>query len=412
MVARKRKNVKRKRAPVRRVRRRGMRRRASKRRRLGGSGRQQTLQRLWGAAAAGSGYSVIKDAVDTVTSAYGPRKRARTGTLTRRKPSDEGTGGYSQWTQMYKSGRFGRLTGKKIDSMSLEKLVFNHRRIGPFNDYGQVFLTNFVGATGRLDLPCILFELNSCNNFINGTLTNYSPVYRMYKETSGEIGFFAENSQGADGTALDPNWKLESNPHIATSAQAYPGDNAIHKWSSLDLELWGCRNKPTKYIVQLVQFAEDVCPGPTAVLTEQAAEFWESMIKHYTYSPLAKMEDGWSKKKMKILKQYKINLDPTANYENDPDPHVKTLKLFYRFNRKSNFQWKYSNPNVLSIANMNDADWKTEGGQNRTQVHPSARIFVMIRASNFTRVNSPNPIDNTTNPSLSWVLKSCWLCNA
>lgn len=353
----------------------------------------------------------MKDAVDTVTSAYRPRKRARTGSLTRRKPGDEGTGSYAQWTQMYKQGRFGKLTGKKIDSMSLERLVFTHRRIGPFNDYGQVFLTNYVGASGRLDFPLLLFELNSCNNYINGSLVNHSPVRRMYQETTNEIGWFAENGQGADGTAVDASWKLENNPHISTVASAYPGEQAIHKWSSLDLELWGCRNKPTKYMVQLVQFSEDVLPDWNN-RTGQSAEFWQSLVKHYTYSPLAKMDDGYSKKKMKILKQYKVNLDPTANYENDPDPHVKTLKLYYKFNRKSNFQWQFANPDVQSIANMNDADWRVEGGQNQTQVHPNARIYVMVRASNFTRITSPAVVDNTTNPSLSWRLRTCWLTNA
>lgn len=408
-MVRRRKYARRKRR-VTRPRRRAVRKRITKRRRLGTTGRQQTLQRVWGAAVAGSGYSVIKDAVDAVTSASGPRKRARTATRTRRKPGEEGTGGYAQWTQRYAQARFGRLTPKKIDSLSLERVIFTHRRIGPFNDYGQQWLPNYIAANGIWECPLYLFELNSCNNFINGTKTDHSPVKRLY-QSGQEIGWLDVQGHTSDGNVLSAAWQTENSSHLNTASMTFPGDTAIHKWSSLDLELWGCRNKPTKYHIMLCQISEDVLPD-YAQTGGQRAEFWQSMVKHYTYSPLAKMDDGYSKKKFKILKQYKVNLDPTASYENDPDPHVKTLKLFYRFNRKCNFKWVFSTPNPLTITDMNQPDWKAELNQNTNQVHPNARLYVMIRASNFTQITSPAVVDNTTNPSMSWNLRTCYLVNS
>lgn len=381
MVARKRKYVRRKRRAAR-PRRRATRRRVVKRRRLGGAGRQQTLTRLWGAAAAGTGYNAIRDIAETVSSAAGPRKRARTRTRTRRGPGEEGTGGYAQWTQRYAQARFGRLTPKKIDSLSLDRVVFTHRRIGPFNDYGQVFFGNYITATGAWETPLYLFELNSCNNYINGNKTSFNPVKRL-TQVGTAMRWVDVAGHQADGTTFDAAWQAENSSHLDSSSLTFPGDTAIHKWSSLDLELWGCKNKPTKFHVMLCQLSEDVLPD-YADRSGQSAEFWQAMIKHYTYSPLAKIDDGFSKKKLKILKQYKVNLDPTASYENDPDPHVKTLKLFYRFNRKSNFKWMFSTPNVMSITDMNQPDWRNELGQNSNQVHPNARLYVMIRASNFT----------------------------
>lgn len=333
--------------------------------------------------------------------------RAR-GTKLRRR-NKEGTGSYSQWTQDYKAGRFGRLTGKKIDSLSYDRVIYCHRRIGPFNDYGQVWLSNYFSPNSTQFYPLFLFELNSCNNMINGVYTGAAPVVQLTQNGTNMNWeqFYAQNPNGTLGSAY---WQQEMTGHTAGSAGSVPLMNAIHKWSSLDLELWGCRNKPTKYHICLCQFSEDVLPDfGTAV--NQAAEFWQAMVKHYTYSPLAKMDDGFNRKKMKILKQYTYNIDPTANFENDPDPHVKTVKLFYKFNRKTNFAWKFSDPQVQGVVDMNDPDWRQEVNSVQTNAHPNARIYVMVRASNFTKITSPNPITNDTTPSFSWRMRTCWMVN-
>lgn len=271
-------------------------------------------------------------------------------------------------------------------------------------------MENKTYANGDWNIPLLLFELNSCNNYINGSLVNHAPVKQLYQNGS-TMGWKDIQGQTTVGTAgLSAAWQVEESAHTSGSSQTFPGETAIHKWSSIDLELWGCRNKPTKYLVQLVQFSEDVLPDYNAFVGTRA-EYWQSLVKHYTYSPLAKMDDGYNRKKMKILKQYKINIDPTATYENDPDPHVKTLKLYYKFNRKCNFAWQTYNPVVQTISDMNDADWNNTANQNTTQVHPNGRIYLMIRASNFTQLPPATAADNSTTPSISWRMRTCFLTN-
>lgn len=382
----------------------------SKRRKLQGKSQtfQNALRITSGLTAGKSVYDATKEAIG----ALGGKRaaRMRTGGLRKRKREDEGTGSYAQWTQAYKSARFGRLTGRKVDRLSTERVIFTHRRIGPFNDYGQLFMANSVAANGIYTLPLVLFELNSCNNVINGVYTDHNPVRQLY-QTGTSVAWTPVNGQVATGgTASEARWQLETSSHGVTGNGSVPLESAIHKWSSLDLELWGCRNKPTKYMVQLVQFSEDVLPDYNQY-GGAIAEFWQSIVKHYTYSPLAKMDDGFNRKKMKILKQYKFNIDPTANFENDPDPHVKTLKLYYKFNRMCNFMWKFNNETPQTVADMQDSDWKQEANQVQTQVHPNARIYVMIRASNFTTIQPGGSVDNTTTPSISWRLRTCYMIN-
>lgn len=414
-----RKYVKRRRVRRPRVRRRRVARRVSKRRKLGQLTIPESLRRY-----AVQRHRAFKDKVMNIAASAGvvraaPRKKIR-GRSRRAVPmetDDPGTGSYSQWTQAYKSGRFGRLTPKKIDSLSLNRIIFTHRMLGPFNDYGQVFMKNWLKTDGQIEYPLMLMELNSCNNLILGTVTNHSPVRTLYQTADAAVDakrmfWYAQPGLLSDGTVDSTgSWQLENSPGTSNASLTFPHEGAIHKWSSIDLELWGCRNKPTKYHIALVQFAEDVLPD-WGQRSDQSAEFWQSLVKHYTYSPMAKIDDGWNKKKMKILKQYVYNIDPTASFENDPDPHVKTLKIYYKFNRKCNFSWQFNGPEVQTVADMADEDWKREHGQNQCQVHPNARVYLMIRASNFTRITAPAVIDNTTTPSISWRLRTCYLVNS
>lgn len=393
----------------RKSRRTGRRSRVA-RRKLGGSG--VLAPRTPAKIAKAMGITGVVGAASRIAKKALGKRRSAGGTRTNlKRRKQQGTGSYSQWTQDYKSARFGKLTGKKVDSMSTDRLVMTHRLLGPFNDYGQAWLRNYEDQNGNQAYPLYLFELNSCNNIINGIATGVNPVNSMYQNGTG-IYWSPQNGQlPAGGAATQSQWQLENSSHQANTAGSVPLQHAIHKWSSLDLELWGTRNKPTKFTIQLVQFSEDVLPD-YGVRTQQASEFWQSLVKHYTYSPLAKMDDGFNRKKMKILRQYTYNIDPTANFENDPDPHVKTVKLYYRFNRKSNFAWKFSTAAPQSIADMTtDSDWQQEANQNQTQLHPNARLYVMVRASNFTKVTYPNVPDNSTTPSMSWRLRTCWMVN-
>lgn len=333
------------------------------------------------------------------------------------------TGGYNQWSQQYDQKTFGRLTTRKIQKMSLDKVIYVHQNIGPFNDGGKTYLSNYNDNVGTKYYPLILFELNCANNYESGTLVPSTAVHQLFQNTAtSRMGLSALGSQGPDGTTSQVSWVMEKGSHTAATSMSYPLENAIHAWSSLDLELWGQTQKPTKYHICLCQFSEDVMFPDLKIsgtmyydtipaTNNNANEFWQSLVKSYSYSPLARIDDGYSAKKWKILKQYTINIDPTANYENDPDPHVKTLKLFYRFNRKCNFQWKFADTTPQTVAEMNDADWKQEDGENFPRVHPNARMFVMIRASNYTPIIAPTVPSTTTSPSISWRMRSCFLIN-
>lgn len=365
--------------------------------------------------------SAAVPAVKTAANLYNIARSARR-PGNRKVYKDTQGGGYNQWSQQYSQATIGKLTNRKLKSMTTDTVVYVHQNISNFNDNGTRWLYNGTDAAGNLYYPLVLFELNSCINYINGSLNYACPVHSMTQPAgTTNIGWNTYYSQEPDGTSVNGAWKTEKSSHLQTGSGGQPHNNAIHKWSSLDLELWGQKQKPTKFHICLCQFSEDVAPvmqnsaAPLwtygNITDPNAVEFWQSLIKQYSYNPLSKTLNGFSKKKFKIIKQAVINIDPTSSTENDVDPHVHTMKLFYKFNRKSNFQWKFANAAGFSISNMNDADYQQEDGENQVQVHPNAKMFIMVRATNYVRNGNIGVTTNDTTPSISWRLRTAYMLN-
>lgn len=362
----------------------------------------------------GKGYST---AINEGSTSAGKRKRS-TGSRTQTKRlrrRDSGTGAYSQWSQRYTQARFGRLTNKKLIRDNMEYTIFKWTNLKRFGGQGAYLLGHYTGADSNLYLPCLLIELNSINNYINGNVQTYSPVRHLRKEGNGSFGFSPVQGVDPNGNSTS-TWVMERSSHLITNPQSYPNDSSIWKWCSLEFEFWGMKNYPTKWNIQLVQLSEDVTPSynpnSASVVTDgNAEEFWDSIIKPYSYSPLVHQKSGFGKKKYKVLKQYAINIDPTASFENDASPHCKTFKMFYRMNRKCQFDWKYANADGQTQVTIEAPNWQVEDQENQVQVHPNARMYMLIRASNYEVQPNLAALTSANTPTITAIIRSCHIVN-
>lgn len=177
------------------------------------------------------------------------------------------------------------------------------------------------------------------------------------------------------------------------------------------MELWGMKNYPTGYTIQLVQLNEDVVPTENVEVTGTAIEFYDMLLKKYAFNPLATMNTAFNKK-MKVLKEHKYMIDPTSTTESDSRPHCKVLKLFYEFNRKCNFDWSNTGTVGTTAAGFESSQWNQDAAQgNNMRVHPNARMYLMIRATNFEQQADTISVSSTNTPSFTIDVRSKHMFN-
>lgn len=399
---------------------------ASKRRRLG-----------TGADVLQSAANVAQTLMPVAAEAYNQYRRfknrgkTQSQTQTRmRSKFSEGTGAYNQWSERYQKAKLGTMTLRKMLGVVQEPLIQTWQQITRFGNGGGLFLKNAENAAASptyRDLPVYAVDLTSTRNWVNGAATDANPVFSLQKKhgAAGVGGFYKwVQVAGVDYTgATAATWQTEYSPHRTNTQLAYPNDNSVLKWVSIQMVLYGMKNYPTKYTIEVCQFHEDFVPiiqQDTDITDGTYGEYWDNMTKRYTFSPLAQLVKGTasSHKNMKVIRRYNVLIDPTANFENDPTPHCKTFKIFLEMNRRCSYDWKLANtqPQTMdTIASNQDydtQDYKQEDNENQTTVDPKARIFLLIRASNYNIQNDPATVSTTNSPSFDMKIRTKHLINS
>lgn len=408
---------------ARRVRRSRRRVRRAVRPRRGVRGKKITRRRLTGAlagaarAATGALSAVarrkfspenfLSGALTLVGNRAGTKRKRGGSRLRYRRNPDEGTGSYNQWSTRYAQGKLARLNMRKIFKNTLDYVNYCWQKISRFGTGGLIKMVhtyNAVASPTYYQLPVMAFELNSCNNWSNGTTAFYAPCAMLEKNIStGNFRWVSVQGQSPTGVS-NINWHVEKSSSPQNTQRSFPNDRSIMKWCMMELELNGQRANPTKYTIEVCKFSEEVVPMlnlGTDITDGNYGEFWDSHTKQYTFSPLSQLVNGYAVKKVQILRRYNVAIDPTATFETDARPHVKTFRIFLRTNTKCTYNWKLANPNVQNVADFEDVDFKQEDNENQSQVDPKARIFLIIRASNYNLQTDPAAVTDVNTPMLN-----------
>lgn len=411
---------------VKRVRRRLSRRGRRTRRRVRSRVRKVSRRRLQakGVQQLAKAAVVAKGLYDTWAQSgtyrdAGLGRRERRGSRTKKSTlqKSEGTGAYNQWTQRYAQAKFGRLTMRKILNQSVEQSIFVWQKLSRFGTGGTIRMSHCqdnASTPTYTDLPCICFELNSVPNWVNGAKSNYPPLCGLRKAVNGNYIWYSIQGQQPVGS-LNANWQVEKSSHPDTVAGCYPQDQSILKWIQLEMELNGCTSQPTKYTIEVCKFNEEVTPNVNIGGSQTDGnynEFWDNEMKSYTFSPLSQLVPGYKKKKKYVLRRWNVDLDPTASFENDARPHVKTFRVFLRMNTKCTYDWKYATGTGQAPADFEDVDYKQEDNENQNQVDPKARLFLLIRATNYVLNTAPAQITTANTPDMNLRVRACHLMSS
>lgn len=266
--------------------------------------------------------------------------------------------------------------------------MYKWNGIKNFDDNGYYWLSNFVDGLNRR-LPCYLFDLTGCRNSgPTGTITA-TPFVQMYSDQIGRIYSVVQSGLQADGVSTSSGLQVETSSAGATLGY-HPHARDMLKWVSIKMNCWGCKNRSTKFIVQLVQFKEDnLAPshvtetGLSTTVNDERSALFQHLLKPLIYNPIA-TTSALHSRKLKVLKTESFIIDSTSTTETDQDPNVKVLKWFVNLNRICNYVENAARiEQVADFADQADFATNTNNQQFGTQTEVRTRIYLMIRASNY-----------------------------
>lgn len=323
---------------------------------------------------------------------------------------------YFQWEQFRFKRRLGKLTQRKLNYLSMDTFTMFWRALDNLDvGQGKLWMYNaYNGTPNQHFLPLYLIDLTSSNNVSSGAPTNISPVLRMTRSgTSNSYTWVPVSGVRGDGTTADTVWQFERTSPTGTVG-IYPNENSILKWADVRMDLFGCKSQPTKFVVELCQLDEDVCPEshlqtPGTMTDLNAVRFWDQQIRSFIYNPnFSQPQFGGDVRKKKVIDSRVIEISPTSTTESDQDPHIKTLQLFYRLNRRCKYNWKDSLLGNEVVANslMNTSAMFGLNGDNQLSVHPRARLFIMIRAVKFVKNALISESSTVDTPSFNLQLRT------
>lgn len=313
------------------------------------------------------------------------RRYTRTGTVTkrRRRSQASGTNEYSRY--LTKFGRYGKRTlrnaWRHIKSLGCHT-VFRWNGVKAWNTNGYYWMSNKSVSTIRY-CPVYLFNLTSCNN----NAANATPMLQLkFDTTSTTYAWEAQYHTTSNGTATSQVWQYERYTH----ANGTPGPCSWLKWADIRMNLWGTKNKATRWCIQLVRIKDAMCDPyqfnsgaiSTTAVHNNANDLYESMAVPYMFNPIHHAPPTVSNR-IKVIKSWTFLQDPTTTIENDADPKVKEFRLFHRFNKL--IKWDNINLSSTTVADEIDKagfDVTAPGARNNCYAPAGKQYCLLIRALN------------------------------
>lgn len=348
---------------------------------------------------------------------------------TDRTQEDLGTGGELTKSHVTFGGRPRPVSIAKLVKSSRQTQILRYSAISPFMNTGTAplntcavgtvlgagasWLSNWYNTTpGIVSLPLHVYDLTCMNNVVNGSVLSASPgVFALQTTLTGSVSWLPlVGNQPSSGTSA--NWQYEDTATLGTNAGSQPLRETLMDWVQARMMCYGSAKMATEYTIEVIQLREDyLCPDimsgtlpSTAGIDYKNAanQFWNSYVKSYCAHPVATTVPT-NRKHYRVIKTIRFTLQPRLSNETDANVgHCKQLNIFFRTNRTCKYDWAEDtiDPNVES-----GATFPTQQGQLQLTVHPKARMYMTIRATNVTEIVSPAVPTTDYTPSYDLLLR-------
>lgn len=354
---------------------------------------------------------------------------------------DIGTGGQeittiSRVVRFKGCGKRPRTT--KYEKANITSQVFRYEALSPFMNTtvqplvthtgvtggGANWLWNWTAGNSNMFAPLHLYDLTCINNSTNGTVqspqVSWELKFNKVDIPSNGLTFTPLYSQSNNGVALTAgNWIAENTSQTTAFINNYPGKSAMQNWVQVNMLCYGAAKQATKFKVALLQINHDeIHPQGIALqsnlnttfpdpVSELAVNNYEGLIAPYVKHPCSTFFYNKESKdrKIKILKELDFIQQPRLTTETDANVgHCKQVKLFIPLNRINRYDWAQYNQDAGSVTTA--ASFLANQGANNTNLHPRARIYLAVMATNTNNVASPAVPTTDLTPSYDIVIRT------
>lgn len=255
-------------------------------------------------------------------------------------------------------------------------------------------------------LPAHIWDLTCAINSNGASLVTPNVGYQLWQNTSGSCGIEVLGSQNAVGGTTTTSPLLVENVSNNGLTVA-PFRKALHNWSHIKLNLYGVRNRATRWVVQLIMlkdWSSDFISAADSNLEKQ--KVYDYLTRPFMFNNL-NSGDPQTKNDIKILRTYEVIIDPITADEITQVPKIQTLNWFIQHNRIRRYDWKRDAPPAAIPGAVFDQE--LDAGDD-TRVDPKHRVYLILRALSPSRrddanITSQTAADAATEPSYDMVLR-------
>lgn len=281
---------------------------------------------------------------------------------------------------------------------------------------GAYHLYNYYSSGTYLYMPCHVWDITSINNIVNGSIVQDTPGKELRFTISGGVPINADwatlDGRASDTTSTGGCWQADSLSASASGPVIQPNRRCMQDWTQAKILCYGAAKQPTEFVIEFIQIKEDYLhppytqaepvPGTYESLVSGALSFWQNYSKPFSANPISETS-ALKRKDIKVLKSIRFTLQSRESSDSYANVgHMKHLNIFFRMKRMCKYDWLEWSTDLYQ---NNPTSFAANTGHLSTRVHPKARIYMTIRATNTTQVTSPANASTDYMPSYDLVLK-------
>jgi len=280
-------------------------------------------------------------------------------------------------------------------------------------NYGALWVSNSSNG-GVTNMPMLLIDCGSITQVLGGTISRVPCVYtpQWADQTAGSglamipMGGADPNGDYVGHTYFQPE---NDNDKLPYTQETYP--TGILDWVNLRVNLYGQRNRSTKFVITVFQITDDeVDPLSSPTTNTDKKALFQYLERPFIYSNL--QQDNIKKKTgYRIIKEFTYNVAPMTTVDlNTTTGNIHEANIHVKINKRMDYSYVKNDNQIIPHAIEDGQDWTLTGVVDGSvqSLHnfpkPKQNVWVSIRA--FAPIRTGIEVRNASDsPSVDLIVR-------